>query len=82
MLLETGDVSKIDSVVAADFVDHAGMHGDGNRDSLKAMIVMMSKDKTAKTETKLQLANDEYVAGMVAYDGTQRRQYGCPGYSL
>jgi predicted SnoaL-like aldol condensation-catalyzing enzyme len=35
---ETGDVSKIDSVVSSDFVDHTD-HGDvKGRDSLKAMI--------------------------------------------
>src|SRR5215208_4907390 len=36
----TGDPSKIDSVVAADFVDHSD-RGDKNRDSLKAMIKMI-----------------------------------------
>src|SRR5439155_17241179 len=36
----TGDASKIDSVVASDFVDHTES-GDKNRDSLKALIKMV-----------------------------------------
>jgi predicted SnoaL-like aldol condensation-catalyzing enzyme len=75
----SGDVSKIDSVVASDFVDHAGMHGDGNRDSLKAAIAMMSQDKTAKSETKLQLANDEYVSGWLHLTGTSDGSMGPKG---
>src|SRR5436189_5691140 len=67
---KSGDLSKIDSVVAGDFVDHAGMHGEGNRDSLKAMVTMMSMDKTAKSETKLELAKDDYVAGWLNITGT------------
>ena len=74
----SGDVSKIDSVVASDFVDHGGMHGDGNRDSLKAAIAMVSMDKTAKTETKLQLANDDYVAGWLHMTGTSDGSMGAP----
>ena len=34
---QSGDISKIDSVVASDFVDHTE-RGDMGRDSLKAMI--------------------------------------------
>ena len=76
---KTGDVSKIDSVVASDFVDHSGMHGDGNRDSLKAMVSMMSMDKTAKSETKLALANDDYVAGWLHMTGTSNGDMGPKG---
>jgi predicted SnoaL-like aldol condensation-catalyzing enzyme len=76
---KTGDVSKIDGVVAGDFVDHSGMHGDGNRDSLKAMITMMSMDKTAKSETKLELANDDYVTGWLHMTGTNDGSMGPKG---
>ena len=76
---KTGDVSKIDSVVASDFVDHSGMHGDGNRDSLKAMVSMMSMDKTAKSETNLELANDDYVAGWLHMTGTSDGSMGPKG---
>lgn len=66
----SGDVSKIDSVVASDFVDH-GDKGDGNRDSLKAMIVKMhNSGKDAKTETKKEFADDEYVMGWMRWTGT------------
>jgi predicted SnoaL-like aldol condensation-catalyzing enzyme len=76
---KSGDVSKIDSVVASDFVDHSGMHGDGNRDSLKAMVTMMSMDKTAKSETKLELANDDYVAGWLHMTGSSDGSMGPKG---
>ena len=76
---KSGDISKIDSVVASDFVDHSGMHGDGNRDSLKAMVTMMSMDKTAKSETKLELANDDYVAGWLHMTGTNDGNMGPKG---
>ena len=76
---KSGDITKIDSVVASDFVDHSGMHGDGNRDSLKAMITMMSMDKTAKSETKLELANDDYVAGWLHMTGTNDGSMGPKG---
>lgn len=66
----TGDISQIDSVVASDFVDH-GEKGDGNRDSLKAMIAAMKKsDKDTKSETKKEFADDEYVMGWMHWTGT------------
>ena len=43
-VFESGDVSKIDSVVAPDFLDHTD-HGDvKGRDSLKAMIQMIKNN--------------------------------------
>jgi predicted SnoaL-like aldol condensation-catalyzing enzyme len=55
---ETGDVSKIDSVVAADFVDHTD-HGDvKGRDSLKAMIQMIKNNlKDIKMEVMSETAD-------------------------
>src|SRR6186997_3105525 len=57
---QTGDISSIDSVVASDFVDHTPK-GDHNRDSLKAMITMMKKAGTMKSEIKKEFSDDEYV---------------------
>ena len=55
---ETGDVSKIDSVVAADFLDHTD-HGDvKGRDSLKAMVKMIRDNfKDIKMETMSETAD-------------------------
>jgi predicted SnoaL-like aldol condensation-catalyzing enzyme len=67
---KTGDVSGIDNVVAADFVDHTDK-GDMGRDSLKAMIVQMHKAMPdMKMETIKEVADSEYVFQMVHYSGT------------
>ena len=66
---QTGDVSGIDSVVAADFVDHTDK-GTANRDSLKAMIKMTATDKTMKMETVKEVADDDYVFAMMHMSGT------------
>ena len=66
---QTGDISRIDSFVASNFVDHTP-HGEWNRDSLKAMITMMKKAGTMKSETKKELADDEYVMGWMHWTGT------------
>jgi predicted SnoaL-like aldol condensation-catalyzing enzyme len=61
---QTGDVSGIDSVVAANFVDHTDK-GEMNRDSLKAMIKMSAANKTMKMETTKEVADDDYAFGMM-----------------
>ena len=66
---QTGDLSRIDSVVASDFVDHTPT-GDKGRDSLKAMITMMKNAGTMKSETKKVLADDEYVMAWMRWTGT------------
>jgi len=67
---ETGDVSGIDSVLTADFVDHTDK-GPKNRDSLKVMIKMThAADKTMKMETVKELADDDYVFALMHYTGT------------
>lgn len=66
---QTGDLSRIDSVVASDFVDHTPK-GDLGRDSLKAMITMMKNAGTMKSETKKVLADDEYVMAWMRWTGT------------
>jgi|RhiMethySRZTD1v2_1073278.scaffolds.fasta_scaffold2210093_2 predicted SnoaL-like aldol condensation-catalyzing enzyme len=66
---QTGDISRIDSVVASDFVDHTPK-GDRNRDSLKAMITMMKNAGTMKSEIKKEFADDEYVMAWMHWTGT------------
>jgi len=66
---QTGDISRIDSLVASDFVDHTPK-GDYNRDSLKTMITMMKNSGTMKSEIKKELADDEYVMGWMHWTGT------------
>ena len=75
---KSGDVSKIDSAVAADFVDHTD-RGDQGRDSLKALIVHLHKDMGGmKSEVVKELADDEYVFGLMRYTGTSNGEMGMP----
>ena len=66
---QSGDISRIDSVVASDFVDHTPK-GDMGRDSLKAMITRMKNSGTMKSEIKKEFADDEYVMGWMHWTGT------------
>ena len=66
---QTGDISRIDSVVASDFVDHMPK-GDYNRDSLKTMITMMKNAGTMKSEIKKEFSDDEYVMAWMHWTGT------------
>jgi len=75
---KTGDVSKIDSVVAADFVDHTE-RGDLGRDSLKSMIVQVHKSMPEmKSETIKEMADGDYVFGLFRYKGTSNGEMGMP----
>ncbi|MBM3415644.1 MAG: ester cyclase [Bacteroidetes bacterium] len=75
---ETGDVGKIDEVVAADFVDHTD-RGDIGRDSLKAMITMMHKAMPdLKFNTVKELADDDYAAVWYKLTGTSDGSMGMP----
>lgn len=66
----SGDISKIDSAVASDFVDHTD-RGDMNRDSLKAMIKMVhATNQDMKMELIKELADDEYVFSLMRFTGT------------
>lgn len=68
---QTGDVSGIDSVVTADFVDHTDMGDKKGVDSLKAMVnFVRSNFKDMKTETVKELADDNYVMSWIHYTGT------------
>ena len=66
---QTGDISRIDDLVASDFVDHTDK-GDMGRDSLKAMITAMKNSGTMKSEIKKEFADDEYVMGWMHWSGT------------
>jgi predicted SnoaL-like aldol condensation-catalyzing enzyme len=76
---QTGDASKIDSVVADDFVDHTDKGDVKGKDSLKAMIAMMHNNfKDMKTETKNEAAGGDYVYGWMHYSGTSDGTMGMP----
>jgi len=67
---ESGDVSAIDSVVAANFVDHTD-RGDVGRDSLKAGIKMVhASNKDMKMEVIKELADDDFVFTWMRFTGT------------
>lgn len=74
----TGDTTKIDDVVAPDFVDHTP-EGDKGRNDLKAVIGMMAKSGTKmKAETKKEFADGEYVFGWMLWTGTSDCSMGIP----
>ena len=74
----TGDPSKIDSVVAADFVDHTD-RGDKNRDSLKAFIKMVHDSfPDMKMDMVRQVAKDDYVYSWMHFTGNSNGAMGMP----
>jgi predicted SnoaL-like aldol condensation-catalyzing enzyme len=74
----TGDISKIDSAVAGDFVMHAEP-ANQNRDSLKAQIIKgHQSDPTMKMETVKELADDDYVFSWVKMSGNSDGSMGMP----
>ena len=74
----SGDVSKIDDAVAADFVDHTDM-GDKGRDSLKAMITNMKKTMGDMKMTLIkEVADDDYVYSEMEFTGTRKGEVGMP----
>lgn len=76
---QTGDVSKVDAVIAEDFLDHTDRGDVRGRDSLKAMIVAMhAKMKDAKTETIHQAVNGDYVYAWMRYTGSSDGSMGMP----
>jgi predicted ester cyclase len=74
----TGDISKIDDAVAADFVDHSD-RGDFGRDSLKAMIKTMHQQfPDMKAEIITESVNDNYVFMLMQTSGTSNGEMGIP----
>jgi predicted SnoaL-like aldol condensation-catalyzing enzyme len=76
---ESGDVSKIDSVVADDFIDHTDRGDVKGRDSLKAMIKSVREtNKDMKMETVKEATDGDYVFGWYRYKGTSDGSMGMP----
>lgn len=74
---QTGDISGIDSVVSADFVDHTDRGDFKGSDSLKAMVKFVHENmKDMKTEKIRELADDDYVMSWMRWTGTSK---GIPG---
>ena len=70
---ETGDVSKLDSFIAKDFIDHTGRGGREVRglDSLKANLGDMHNHfKDLKMDIIAQAIDDNYSFDMVKLTGT------------
>jgi predicted SnoaL-like aldol condensation-catalyzing enzyme len=74
---KSGDPSKIDSVVASDFVNHTD-RGDVGRDSLKAMISQMKKMGDMKMNLLKEFADDDYVFSQMEFTGTSNGEMGMP----
>jgi predicted ester cyclase len=76
---KTGDVSKIDSVVAGDFLDHRDYGDVKSRDSLKALIKMVHDTfKDMKMETIHEISDKDYVYTWMRYSGTSNGEMGMP----
>lgn len=75
---ETGDVSKIDDAVSADFIDHTD-RGDIGRDSLKAMITSMHGGiPDLKFNLIREMADDDYSMSWYKMTGTSDGTMGMP----
>lgn len=76
---ESGDVSKIDSAVSGDYVDHTDQGDKKGRDSLKAMVNMIHTHfKDNKMEKVHEVADDDYVYSWMKYSGTSEGGMGMP----
>lgn len=66
----TGDVSKLDAIIAPDFINHAGIDKVG-LDSLKAMVKgFHQRVPNVKLEVIRQFADEEYVSDWVRFSGS------------
>lgn len=75
----TGDVSKLDSVIAPDFVDHSDRGDVKGTDSLKTMVKFIHENmKDMKTEKLHELADDDYVFSWMHWTGTSNGAGGSP----
>jgi predicted ester cyclase len=70
--IETGDVSHLDSVIAKDFVDHAGEKGDVKGiDSLKKMFAQMHNEINDLNIEEIANATDgDYNIALIRMTGT------------
>ena len=71
---ETGDAGKIDSVVAADFVDHTD-RGDMNRDSLKMFIKLLHDSMPGMKMEMINAARENHVDPQVIDQMIRRANY-------
>lgn len=74
---ETGDVSKINDLVSADFLDHTDRGDMVGPDSLKAAVTMMH-GMGIKFNLVKELADDEYVTAWYKLTGTSDGSMGMP----
>ena len=76
---KSGDVSKIDSAVSKDFIDHTDQGDKVGPDSLKAMVTMVHTNfKDMKMEKVHEVADDDYVYSWMRYSGTSDGSMGMP----
>ncbi len=76
---ETGDASKLDSVVAPDFLDHTDRGDMKGIDSLKAAVAFVHANfKDMKTEKIHEVADGDYVYVWSRYTGTSDGTMGMP----
>lgn len=70
--IETGDMSMLDSVIAADVVDHSGEGGEvRGLDNLKAEFTKMrAMNSEMKMDVIRDLADSDYVASWMRFRGT------------
>jgi len=69
--VETGEVSPLDNIIAADAIDHTSMGECKGRDSIKAELAKIHTMGTdMKAETLKEFADDDYVFQWVRYTGT------------
>lgn len=75
----SGDVSKLDSVIDKDFVDHTDRGDIKGIDSMKAMIKMVHANfKDMKMELLKELADKEYVFSWMRFTGNSDGHMGMP----
>jgi len=74
---QTGDVSMVDSVVAADFVDHTDRGDVIGRDSLKSIIKMVQNMQMKMSVIK-EMANETHVFQWLHFTGTSDGKMGMP----
>ena len=76
---ETGDVSGLDSVISADYVDHTDQGDKKGVDSLKSMVNFVHTNfKDMKMETVKELADDDHVFSWMHYSGNSEGAMGMP----
>jgi predicted SnoaL-like aldol condensation-catalyzing enzyme len=69
-VFETGDVSQLDSIIAPNFINHAGPGDIQGLAAQKAMVQAFHKQvPDVKMEVKRRWADDDYVSDWISYAG-------------